>query len=130
GGGADLTSLRSAAFATLFPPVKTEDDGRFRINGIGRERAATLRVEGPTIATQQIKARTRAAEKPGAGPRGVPFDLLAVPSRPVVGVVSDKDTGKPLAGVVVRSYTIGGAEDFNGLVRTTTDKDGRYRLVG
>ncbi len=127
-GGTGLTSLQSAAFATLFPPVKTGADGRFQINGIGRERAATLRVEGPTIATQQVKAVAQTAGKAGA--RGVPFDLLAVPTRPVVGVVRDKETGKPLAGVVVRSYTVGGAEDFNGLVRTTTDKEGRYRLVG
>jgi RNA polymerase sigma factor (sigma-70 family) len=130
GGGADLTSLRSAAFATLFPPVKTGADGRFLVPGVGRERAATLRVEGPTIATQQVKAVARPAGKAGPGARGVPFDLLAVPTRPVVGVVRDKETGKPLAGVVVRSYKFGGADDFNGLVRTTTDKEGRYRLVG
>src|SRR5262249_20978752 len=79
---------------------------------------------------QQVKAIARAAGKPGAEPRGVPFDLLTVPTRPIVGTISDKETGKPLAGVVVRSYAIGGAEDWHGLVRTTTDKDGRYRLVG
>jgi RNA polymerase sigma factor (sigma-70 family) len=129
-GGADLTSLRSAGFATLFPPVKTGADGRFQIPGVGRGRVATLRVEGPTIASQQVQAMARPADKAGAAPRGVPFDLLAVPTRPVVGVVRDKETGKPLAGVVVRSCTIGGAEDFNGLVRTTTAKEGRYRLVG
>jgi RNA polymerase sigma factor (sigma-70 family) len=129
-GGADLTSLHSAAFATLFPAVKTGADGRFQVPGVGRERVAALRVEGPTIATQQVKAVARPAGKAVAQPRGVPFDLLAVPTRPVVGVVRDKETGKPLAGVVVRSYKVGGAEDFNGLVRTTTDKDGRYRLVG
>jgi RNA polymerase sigma factor (sigma-70 family) len=128
--GTDRTSLHSAAFATLFPPVKTGADGRFQINGIGRERAATLRVEGPTIATQRVQAMTRPADKAGAGPRGVPVGLVAVPTRPVVGTITDKETGKPLAGVVVRSYAIGGAEDFNGLVRTTTDKDGHYRLLG
>jgi RNA polymerase sigma factor (sigma-70 family) len=130
GGGANLTSLHSAAFATLFPPVKTGADGRFQINGVGRDRAATLRIEGPTIATQQVRAVARPADKAGPGARGVPFDLLAVPTRPVVGVVRDKETGKPLAGVVVRSYKVGGADDFNGLVRTNTDKEGRYRLVG
>jgi RNA polymerase sigma factor (sigma-70 family) len=128
--GTDLTSLRSAAFATLFPPVKTGADGGFQVSGIGRERAATLRVEGPTIATQRVQAVARPADKAGTTPRGVPFDILAVPTRPVVGTVTDKETGKPLAGVVVRSYAIGGAEDFNGLVRTTTHKDGHYRLVG
>jgi RNA polymerase sigma factor (sigma-70 family) len=129
-GSTDLTTLRSAAFATLFPPLKTGEDGRFQINGIGRERVATLRVEGETIATQRVQANARAGDKARATPRGVPFDLLAVPTRPVVGVITDKETGKPLAGVVVRSYAISGAEDFNGLLRTITDKDGRYRLLG
>jgi RNA polymerase sigma factor (sigma-70 family) len=116
--------------AELFPPVKTGADGRFQINGIGRDRVVTLLVEGPTVATQRVQAVARPADKTGATPRGVPFDLLAVPTRAVVGGVRDKETGKPLAGVVVRSYKIGGTEDLNGLVRTTTDKDGRYRLVG
>jgi RNA polymerase sigma factor (sigma-70 family) len=129
-GAAGLTSLPSAAFATLFPPATTGADGRFQIDGIGRERVAVLRVEGTTFATQQVKAMTRAADKAGATPRGVPFDVLVVPTRPVVGVVRDKDTGKPLAGVVVRSFKIGGVDDFNGLVRTTTDQEGRYRLAG
>jgi RNA polymerase sigma factor (sigma-70 family) len=127
---ADFTTLSSAALATLFPPVKTGADGRFRIKGIGRERVASLRVEGPTIATQQVKAMTRPAATTRLAPQGAPFDLLAVPTKPVVGVVRDKDSGKPLAGVTVRSHRIAGAFDLNGLVRTTTDREGRYRLVG
>ena len=51
-------------------------------------------------------------------------------TRPVVGVVRDKDSGEPLAGVIVQSYLFGGADDYNGTVRTATDKEGRYRLVG
>src|SRR5262249_13413160 len=121
---ADLTGLRSPAFATLFPPVQTGAEGRFQIKGIGRERVVCLRVEGPTIATQQVRARPRPAATTRSAPQGAPFTFLVVPTRPVVGVVRDKDTGKPLAGVTVRSH------DWNSLVRTTTDKDGRYRLLG
>jgi RNA polymerase sigma factor (sigma-70 family) len=118
----DFTSLNSAAFATLFPPVQTGADGRFQIKGIGRERVVGLRVEGPTIATQQVRAMTRPPATTRSAPQGAPSDLLVMPTRPVVGVVRDKDTGRPLAGVTVRS--------LDGLVHTTTDKDGRYRLVG
>ncbi len=127
---ADFTTLFSAALTTLFPPVKTGADGKFQIKGIGRERVVSLLVEGPTLATQQIKAMTRPGETNRLAPRGAPFDLLTVPTRPVEGVVRDKDTDKPLAGVIVRSYRIGGADDFNGMIRTATDKEGRYRLVG
>jgi RNA polymerase sigma factor (sigma-70 family) len=134
----DLIDLRSPAFAALFPPVRTWADGRFRINRIGRERVASLRVEGPTIATQLVNAMTRSVEtirltppnEPGVTYHGASFDVLAVPTRPVVGVVRDKDSGKPLAGVAVRSHRIAGTLDLNGLSRTTTDKEGRYRLTG
>lgn len=42
--------------------VTTGADGRFRIAGIGRERVATLAIEGSTIETVHAEARTR----PGA----------------------------------------------------------------
>lgn len=126
----DFTNLASAALAPLFKPATTGADGRFTIHGVGRERVARLRIEGPTIATQVVKAMTRAAEKKPQGPHGVPFDLVALPTKPVEGVVRDKDTGKPLAGVIVRSYKVGGADDFNKLSWCTSDKEGRYLLTG
>ncbi len=59
---------------------------------------------------------------------GARFDHVAEPSRPIVGVVRDKDSGKPLAGAVVRSSRgIGNPGRF---VRTTTDAEGRFRLTG
>ncbi len=136
-----LTSLSSSAFDVFFPPVTTGADGRFRLSGIGRERVASLRIEGPTIAIQRVHAMTRPNEtirllediddpKKGTNPYfGAVFDLVAAPTRPIIGVVRDKDTGKPLAGVTVESQTI--AHRFGlGVLRTTTDKDGRYQLLG
>ncbi|HEY7155727.1 MAG TPA: RNA polymerase sigma factor, partial [Gemmataceae bacterium] len=49
-----LTRLYNPAFDLLFPPVTTGADGRFEMKGIGRERIAHLRIEGPTIATQEV----------------------------------------------------------------------------
>jgi RNA polymerase sigma factor (sigma-70 family) len=136
-----LVALWSPAFSALFPAVTTDKEGRFIIKGIGRERIAHLHVEGPTIATQKIKAMTRKGEmiripaRPEDGEKaatyyGSSFDLIAMPTKPVEGVVTDKDTGKPLAGVIVRSSNIASVGDYNGICKTTTDKDGRYRLVG
>jgi RNA polymerase sigma factor (sigma-70 family) len=135
------TWLYSPAFDLLFPPVTTGPDGRFEVKGIGRERIAYLRIEGPTIATQEVQVMTRAGEKielpedrnspkgPVVAYHGTGAEILAAPSRPVMGVVRDKDTGKPLAGVRVESKRI--ANVFkDGFLRTTTDKDGRYRLDG
>jgi RNA polymerase sigma factor (sigma-70 family) len=136
-----LTELSSPAFEVLFPPVTTGADGRFCIQGIGRERVADLRIDGPTIATQVIHVMTRRREtlhvpEDKSNPKkgtltcfGADFDVAAAPTRPVVGVVRDKDTGKPLPGVTIETETI--AHHFgHGWIRTTTDKNGRYRLVG
>ncbi len=126
-----LTELSSPAFDMLFPTVTTGDDGRFLIKGIGRERVSSLRIEGPTIATQRIHVMTRPSEtiRVGDSYLGVASDVVAAPTRPIVGMVRDKDTGKPLPGLTVESKTIPNCNRL-GYVRTTTDKDGRYRLVG
>ncbi|HEY7155791.1 MAG TPA: carboxypeptidase-like regulatory domain-containing protein, partial [Gemmataceae bacterium] len=137
-----LTGLYSPAFDLLFPPVVTGADGRFEMKGIGRERVAFLRIEGPTISTQEVRAMTRAREAirlPGQKDfpkretvtyHAAAFEILAAPTRPIVGVVRDKDTGKPLAGVTIEKNCLG-ANGMGGIsIRTTSDKAGRYRLVG
>ena len=52
--------LEGRAVPSIIPSVATGADGRLRIDGIGRERVATLQVEGPTIETKQFQVRTRA----------------------------------------------------------------------
>ncbi len=121
--------------------MTTGADGRFEMKGIGRDRMVHLRIEGPTIATQDVQVMTRAGEKiqlsvrqeDTKGPKetyyGANLELLAAPSRPVVGVVRDKDTGRPLAGVTIEATSTDGF-GTRGFLNTTTDKDGRYRLEG
>ncbi len=111
--------------------VTTGADGRFRLEGLGRERMAYLIVEGPGIQYKRIQVMTRAS-KPIVSPNidiypdlrvyGATFDHFTEPARPIRGVVRDKKTGKPVAGVLVSSvYTTH---------RTKSDKDGRYELLG
>jgi protocatechuate 3,4-dioxygenase beta subunit len=132
-----LIQLYSLAFDSLIPPVTTGSDGRFQIKGIGRERLAHLRIEGPTIATQIVTVQTRSEEAihyqrtDNPKPRihayyGTAMELLAGPSRSVMGVVRDKDTSKPLAGVTVETEV----GEYSEVIRTTTDKGGHYRLDG
>jgi hypothetical protein len=70
--------------------------------------------------------------EPGAGCYGATFDHAAGPMQPVIGVVRAADTGKPLVGVTIRGYTThrrGSVQDED-LLNTTTDNDGRFRLLG
>jgi RNA polymerase sigma factor (sigma-70 family) len=137
-----LTSLYgNTAFDLLFPPVTTGADGRFCIRGIGRERVSEARIEGPTIATKVIHVMTRPQEAIHLPDRrirrhrqtisyyGADFDMVAMPARPVVGTVRDRETGKPLAGVTIESELVINAGKSD-LLRTVTDSEGRYRLVG
>jgi RNA polymerase sigma factor (sigma-70 family) len=113
------------------PAVTTGDDGRFRLAGAGRERIVHLRLEGPAIASTTLNVMTRKAETVAGGSpqrgwwrfHGAASDYVAHASRPIRGVVRDKETGKPLAGVTVAHYHGQGPE-------TITDKDGRYELLG
>jgi RNA polymerase sigma factor (sigma-70 family) len=129
---------------TLSAPVKTGADGRFEIKGVGRERLAHLRIEGPTITTREVYAMTRAGDTvrvPGYRqylPRtdmltiyGNGFGHVAAPCKPIVGVVRDKDTGKPIPGAVVTSYKradshISAVTDL----QAVADKEGHFLLTG
>jgi RNA polymerase sigma factor (sigma-70 family) len=141
-----FTGLYSLAFDLLIPPVTTGADGRFEVRGVGRERLVRLRLEGPTVATQIVNAMTRPGEKivlplsrrypkwETIAYHGAALEVPAEPTKPVVGVVRDRDTGRPLAGVTITPNKITNPFDISnhdqGLIQTTTDKEGRYRLVG
>jgi protocatechuate 3,4-dioxygenase beta subunit len=129
------------------PTVTTDAEGRFRLTGIGRNRLVLAQLDGPTIVSEHLHILTRPGEpiavtesegRPdGDEPRivatyyGAAFQHAAAPCKPIVGVVRDKDTEKPLAGVMVRSYTLATRPHFlRDIVRTTTDAEGRYRLTG
>jgi protocatechuate 3,4-dioxygenase beta subunit len=124
----------------------TGADGRFRFEGLGRDRMVTFRISSPTIVLADAIAMTkdfppiRIFEKDLIGPEpiiiyGHRFDFVAAPCRPVVGVVRDRDTGQPLVGVHVGGAAVldrevgygGSLEPQN---RSVTDRDGRYHLTG
>jgi RNA polymerase sigma factor (sigma-70 family) len=141
--GEFLTGVHHADFVRLFPSVTTGADGRFQLRGIGGERIAYLTLSGPTIETKEVRVRTRPGERiqklqfafnPGSGHLtyyGQEFEHLAAPTKPIVGVVRDKNTGKPLANVTIVSDKLAGCNVHgNRSIRTVTDKEGRYRMVG
>jgi hypothetical protein len=90
-----------------------------------------LCISGPTIEQIRKYVPTIPAVY-GNDAKGATVEIVAGPTKPITGVVRAKDTGKPLAGVVVRGQNA--SDDFvmqlNNDVRTVTDVNGRYRLVG
>jgi hypothetical protein len=125
----------------------TSPDGRFRLTGVGRERAVKIRIEGPTIATQDVYVMTRphpriivpvvgkgsVGQKAGAFYTyyGASFDHAAKPTRPIIGIVRDQHSGRPIAGVSIESYRFADFPVFDHrIIRTTTDAEGQYRLIG
>jgi hypothetical protein len=136
-----LNRVESEPTAAFIPDATTDRDGRFQIAGIGRGRIATLQLDGPTVETTKFDVRTW----PGVpihipvdtNPRsfarrtvyGATFEHVAGPTRPIEGVVHDRQTGRPLADILV--YVRHPRRWWETLpVRAITGADGRYRLVG
>jgi hypothetical protein len=112
------------AWPGLPAEVRTEKDGRFVFAGVGAGREVMLHVAGPAIEHKIVSASTAAGtEGRGAGDVG---EIVAGPTKPVVGTVRDKETGKPLAGVVV----FGDRAKHREAVAAVTDGEGQFRLVG
>jgi hypothetical protein len=124
--------------------VTTDAAGRFRLAGIGRDRRVTAQIAGPAIAVQELHILTRPGKplhlvdsedtprlRKATTYYGADFRHVAAPSKPVVGVVRDKDTKKPLAGVTVQSYKLAN-NPVPGVkvAQAVTDAEGRYRLTG
>jgi len=122
----NIDLLYGCLWEGLSEKVTTGEDGWFILTGIGRGRTATLRIAAPTIQMQMVGVNTSAAAS-------ATVDLIAEPTKPIEGVVRARDTGKPLAGVVIfGKYERFGDwnDDPFGMVRTVTDAEGHYRLVG
>jgi RNA polymerase sigma factor (sigma-70 family) len=122
--------------------VTTDKQGHFELRGLGAGRVVSLRLDGPGLAAATIVARTE------RGPRldmslgswfspdphgcfGADFAVSAAPARPIVGVVRDADTGRPIPGAIVQSHRFAGSQvEGIDILRTRADAEGRYRLDG
>ncbi len=125
------------------PAIKSDADGYFTIRGLGRERIAQIVVSGPGIATTMLHVRTTPGNVIKLAKRDdinvghevyYPNDFAVKigPSIPIEGSVTDSQTGKPLADVIVRAESDKSYMMFPStcLIRTVSDAEGRYRLLG
>jgi RNA polymerase sigma factor (sigma-70 family) len=108
--------------------VKTGKDGLFRLTGFGRDRVVQLKIHGTNIENSTFWVITRHEPVPGLrtghyGTYTAAFDHLANLSKPIVGTIRDKASGKPIAGITV-------ASSMYHWVFGKSDGQGRYRLSG
>jgi RNA polymerase sigma factor (sigma-70 family) len=125
--------------ASLLPEAlrsaSTDGKGRLHLAGLGQERMIEAVIEGPTIAVTRmwvlIRPRPIPALKQVVPVHPADFTHSAAPNRPIVGIVRDRDTKKPLAGATVRSEKLSNHFWYGSrFVTTKTDDAGRFRLVG
>ncbi len=130
----------SGDIPALLSAVTADDDGRFVIHGVGRDRIAGLLISGAGIETRFEYAATRSmpAVRCPAFQRqpvmheiiyyGANFEVVAGPCLEVVGAITDKDTGGPISGASVETTALFG--NPHRTINTRTDSQGRYRLAG
>ncbi len=123
-------------------PATTDADGRFRLNGLGRDRMATVEISGPSITLRRVQVVTRLMKRVGGGPvdsarlieldyHGADCTIAVEPGRPIEGFVRDAENKEPIPGAIVTAMQLfGSTSSIEGMVTTTTGADGRYRLVG
>ncbi len=131
----------------LLPEVKletrTDEDGRFTLAGLGRDRLVGLKVTAPAIVDTTLTVMTRdapdeqvrmgddgiTAEPPGFI-FGANFTLLTQKGRTISGVVVDRQTQQPIAGMVVGRGREGYPRDGVWGHETVTDAAGRFAITG
>ena len=123
------------------PIIVADNNGRFEMAGIGRERVLVFLVKGRNIQTdglifvasrpqientwERVSRQTEVLlEVRGQYPKFFPasFDYVGLPGRSVTGTIRDRDTKRPVAGIPVTGTGGGNGE------RTVTDSAGRYVL--
>jgi len=99
--------------------AETDDDGRYRIQGID-EGELFLRVRAPDLAAADQTVELDAFEIR----RGV--DFLMVESGAVAGRIAVRETGAPVKGFLV----LGVSPQDKGGITATSDAEGQYRIDG
>src|SRR5262245_46069024 len=123
----------------LIVDAQTDADGRFTLTGLGRDRLAGLSVSAPGFVESHVTVMTREAPDVGVFPisgkatsviHGANFTVKLRQGRTITGVVRDRDTGEPIAGMWVGLGKAKYPRDGVFSYRTTTDNKGRFKITG
>jgi RNA polymerase sigma factor (sigma-70 family) len=119
--------------------AQTDADGRFTLTGVGRERLAGLSVSAPGFVESHVTVMTRDAPDVDVFPidgkatsviHGADFTVKLRQGRTIAGVVRDRDTREPIAGMSVGLGRAKYPRDGVFSHRTVTDVNGRFKITG
>ena len=127
----------------VLPKVEaTDEQGRFKIAGLGKDQLAFLVFRRDGIATTSAQVVARIMKPVVANPSawsalrspsyyGAEMTFVVEGSRPIVGRVTDEDSGEPLSGIAVRLARYANSPMYQeGFLACKTDENGEYRLEG
>ncbi|QDT73300.1 M56 family metallopeptidase [Lacipirellula limnantheis] len=142
--------LARSELQKLIPPVTTDEKGEFELRGIADDQLVELLFDADRVEARPLNVLGREMETVSlphienypSGAQDVfvgrDFTYAVGPSVPVEGIVTDYDTGKPVAGVLVyveRLFKEGSVNperlrlDTHHM-RAVTDEQGRFRITG
>ena len=128
--------------------VKTDSNGNFTFKPLAKNQIALLEVSGKNFAHQKsavaITRHTdiKKVQDPRGSHAGGPMRVLGSKptivlehSLPIIGVIVDEETGKPISGLKVNSYIVAGPDPRMSLINqhvtsASTDANGRFQLEG
>lgn len=119
--------------------IVTDSEGRFEIHGLGRERKARVMFHSDQVAYSAEVVVTREMEPlkqhsmlgGGSSVHGAKCLFTAGPSREVRGIVRDADTGEPIPGVRIDSWSLAPGRGAGvQVLHTYSDDEGRFELHG
>ncbi len=105
------------------PTIVTDAEGRWRCAGFGRDRIAAFALEGPGVPRTALNVTTRPGEEASKSLHilGPAYDYLTPAVHTIRGVVRDRSTTNPIAGIQV-SIRPGNAT-------TRTGPDGQFEVL-
>jgi RNA polymerase sigma factor (sigma-70 family) len=105
----------------------TDADGRVTLRCLSRDWLYELRISGPTVVSANVQLVAR-PDPPRFLVYGSTFTHETKRCKPITGIVRERASGRPLAGItLMRGLT---ANSMDVRMSTTTDNDGRYTLTG